>query len=179
MRNIEDYHISPPILEACRRLGITSLAEFLRTSESAFQEILVPAQMVELYSLVDSYNLKWGTQEERERMYEIAYQQDRTLCSALTYSILEMSLRDWETAEAEYAIHPEMFEDLTQYDSEGRPFYDDGSSLLYIPECNYSNFTNNIDDSYDELTFMDPSVCILLESRKFVRRKEDIHQLEM
>jgi hypothetical protein len=72
-----------------------------------------------------------------------------------------------------------MFEDLTQYDSEGRPFYDDGSSLLYIPECNYSNFLNNIDDSYDELTFMDPSVCILLESRKFVRRKEDIQQLEM
>ncbi len=67
MRNIEDYHISPPILEACKRLGITTLAEFLRAPESAFQEILVPAQMVELYSLVDSYNLKWGTQEERER----------------------------------------------------------------------------------------------------------------
>lgn len=172
MRNIEDYHISPPILEACKRLGITTLAEFLRAPESAFQEILVPAQMAELYNLVDSYNLRWGSQEGRDRAYEIAYQQDRALCSALTYSILEMSLRDWETAEAEYAIHPEMFEDLTQYDSEGRPFYDDGLSLLYIPELTYSNFLNNIDDSFEEFSLMDPTICILLESRKFVRRKE-------
>ena len=60
MRNLEEYNISSAILEACKRLGITTLAEFLRSPESAFQEILVPAQMVELYNLVDSYNLRWG-----------------------------------------------------------------------------------------------------------------------
>ena len=172
MRNLEEYNISSVILEACKRLGITTLAEFLLAPESAFQEILVPAQMAELYNLVNSYNLRWGSQEGRDRAYEIAYQQDRALCSALTYSILEMSLRDWETAEAEYAIHPEMFEDLTQYDSEGRPFFDNGILYCTITDRSYRTFLEQMDIDDEALALIDPNIMVLLECKKFVRKKD-------
>lgn len=172
MRNLESYHIPEPVLHACKSLGITTLAEFLREPERAFIEILDPIDMMMLYELVDEYGLKWGTEEARAYIRNYCEEKDQMFCNSMIYSMLEEDLPKWQEAEREYAEHPENFYDLTLYDEQGHPYIEYEGREYVMPDRSYDNFLAYVSFADEPLTYMSTEdVCMLLEARKFVKRK--------
>lgn len=170
MRNLESYHIPEPILEACRRLGVTTLAEFMQKPEKAFIETLSPTEMMLLYDLVDEYGLRWGSAEGRMNIRGYCMNKDQAFCYGMIYSTLEEDMAKWQEAEREFAEHPERFEDLTKYDEHGRPYIEDEYDRYVMPDKTYDNFLLGVSFADEPLLFWGAvPVYMLLNARKFVK----------
>ena len=76
-----------------------------------------------------------------------------------------------QKAEMEYKEHPELYEDLTEYDEEGRPYVKTRNIIYVMPDRNYENFLDEMtldDGKYSDLTIFD-NIYVLLDCRKFVK----------
>lgn len=170
MRNIESYNIPEPILEACKSLGVKTLAEFLQRDENEFMQILRRIDMLNLYELVDEYGLKWGSAENRVQIRNYCMNKDQVFCLSMIFDMLSEDIEKWKEAEREYAEHPENFEDLTKYDEHGHPYYDDEDFKYEIPNRTYENFLYGLTFEYEPLTHLGcKEILILLNARKFVK----------
>ena len=127
--------------------------------------------------------MPWGTKEKREASMKKAAENDQAWCLAQTIVELECDMDEWKKAETEYKEHPELFEDLTEYDDNGYPYVKIGTKTYVMPYWDYNNSLERItldDSKYSDLTLFD-KVLVLLDSRKFVKRitenpNEEKHQ---
>ena len=170
----EDINVSVRLLNVMRRLNISTLKDLMYASEDDVMRKYPLKGRGELYDLVESLELSWGTKEKREESIKKAAEIDRQWCCALGYANLEDSLKFWKQAEADYKNDPDQFDDLTEYTETGIPFYKTNSRTFIIPDRNYDDFLDDISCD-DILLYSDMSlfgVNVLLDSKKFVKRKE-------
>lgn len=110
---------------------------------------------------------------------------DALLCISLGASMLKDDLVIWKQKEEEYLAHPEKFEDVSQYDNNGKAYIiDDYNFKIYMPEESYDcldkpwpdNWTLTTLQSslpYNELQYWtlteDKSIYVLLGVKRFVK----------
>ena len=167
-----DMNVSIRLMTVMKKLNITTLKNLMYAAEDEVLKEYPLKAREELYELMESLDLPWGTKEKRDASLNKAAKIDQQWCLALTYSNLEDALKEWKKTEIEYTEHPECFEDLTEYDSIGNPFVKTETQICVMPDKNYDNFLDsfNLDDSkYSDLTIFD-GIFVLLDSKKFVKR---------
>ena len=168
---IVDMNISVRSLNVMKKLNIVKLKDLMYAVEDDVLKNYPWKAREELYELVEALDLPWGTKEKREETMKKAAEIDRQWCLALTYSNLEDDMKEWKKAEMEYKEHPELYEDLTEYDEEGRPYVKTRNIIYVMPDRNYENFLDEMtldDVKYSDLTIFD-NIYVLLDCRKFVK----------
>lgn len=136
-----------------------------------------------------SKNDEWLLNEFHQRGYQ-GWQNDAALCSGLAQAFLlswpESDKVAWEEAEQDYCNNPDVFEDVTSYDEQNRPYYQSTKSSdyrLFFPEvlfCSNDQVNEEICtlnapfhelavEAYSNLT--EEHVLYLPTVHKFVKRK--------
>lgn len=113
---------------------------------------------------------------------------DEGLCAALSLSMLQDSIPEWRATEEDYLTNPDSYEDLTQYDENGKPYMlmDDGERM-YMTNLGYDDYLDILHNDSSRLFMMrDPiainfqdfllqmdsfSIHILMGAKKFVKNK--------
>lgn len=172
-----DIDVTIRLMNVMERLNISTLKDLMYATEDDVMRDYPLMAREELYDLVESLDLPWGTKEKREASFNKAAEIDRQWCQALEYAILEDDLKLWKQAEADYQNDPDQFDDLTEYSETGIPFYKTEGHTYVIPNRNYDNFLDDESDdvSDDILKYADLSqlkIYVLLDARKFVKRKQ-------
>ena len=111
---------------------------------------------------------------------------DEGLCAALSLSMLQDSIPEWRATEEDYLTNPDSYEDLTQYDENGKPYMlmDDGERM-YMTNLGYDDYLDILHNDSSRLFMMrDPiainfqdfllqmdsfSIHILMGAKKFVK----------
>lgn len=169
-----DMNVTTRLMNVMEKLNIHTLKDLMYAAEDGVLKAYPLKAREELYDLVEALDLPWGTKEKRDASLNKAAEIDRQWCYALGYANLEYDLKLWKQAEADYKNAPSQFDDLTEYSKTGIPFFNINSHTYIIPDRNYDNFLDDISYGdildYTHLSLL--GVYVLLDSRKFVKRKQ-------
>ena len=170
---MNDFHLSVRLLNGLKEQNIETIGDLMYAVEDDVLKSVPLKSQGELFDLMDSLNLPWGTKEKKEASISKAKAIDRAICIAFGQMNLENDIEEWKKADEEFKVHPEQFEDLTLYDKSGRSFIKTTYRTFVIPERNYDNFLEDLamaEEGYADLS-LENEILMLLDSRKFVRRK--------
>lgn len=170
-----DMNISARLSCSLSKMGIISLGDLMKAPDDMILNSIPKKTACELMDLMETLYIPWGSREYNQKLHDRLAENDRAWCAALRYSLLEDNLKEWRVVEEEYKEHPERFEDASYIDAEGQICADVFGKIVIMPSLKktYDNFLDdftNSDSVYSDLSWS--GVYMLLESRKFVRRKE-------
>ena len=166
-----DINITTRFMNVMEKLNIVTFKDLMYAVEDDVLKEYPLKAREELYELIETLDLPWGTKEKREESMNKAAGIDRMWCVALTYSILQDEMKEWKKVGMDYKEHPDRYEDLTEYDEEGRPCVKSRNITYVMPDMNYDNFLEEMtcdDGKYSDLTLFD-DIYMLLDCRKFVK----------
>lgn len=115
-----------------------------------------------------------------------AQRADKGLCYALGLSLLQDDIPQWKEVEDDYLRHPDKYEDLTQYDENGKPYMlMPGENKFYMTNMNFDEYLDvlkndsgylwrvqdpiAIDYPYFSLDIQSDGISILMGVKKFVK----------
>ena len=128
-----DLNVSVRLQNVMEQLNISTLKDLMYATEDDVMRKYPLKAQEELYELVESLDLSWGTKKKRETSFNKAAEIDRQWCYALGYANLEDDLKLWKQAEADYKKDPEQFDDLTEYSETGIPLYKTKYHTILFP----------------------------------------------
>ena len=174
---MNDFHLSVRLLNGLKEQDIETIGDLMYAVEDDVLKSVPLKSQGELFDLMDSLNLPWGTKEKKESSICKAKVIDRAICISFGKMNLEDDIEEWKKADEEFKVHPERFEDLTLYDKSERSFIKTKYRTFVIPERNYDNFFEDLtmaEEGYADLS-LENEILMLLDSRKFVRRRKHVN----